>query len=340
MVKKKIILQLKNIYTAAAFKLGNEQYIAAGSETEPLVFLHHLESGITEQVENCPGGMMALHAFPGNKALLVSIMGLYPPFAGKDAGIYLHQKTSSGWGSRKMTDLSFAHRFELINVSGRDYLVAATVSKDKKEPEDWSLPGEVHVISIDDFTSKSWESQLIYTGITRNHGMCAVNINGSRKICVSGSEGIFVIQPGPDFGWSVNRFFDREVSEMAFIDLDGDGKDEMITIEPFHGSALCFYKLAENGWQLKYLTGLSFGHGLSCGIYHGLPVIIAGNRQGRCNLEAYVPEDLNKGIVKKYVIEEHAASTQTQVFHHGSKSYILSANQGMNQVSLYSGSLE
>jgi hypothetical protein len=54
------------------------------------------------------------------------------------------------------------------------------------------------------------------------------------------------------------------------------------------------------------------------------------------NLECFTVSNINKGAVKKVVIEEGAGPTQTQVFSFGGKDYILSANQKKNEVALYS----
>ena len=41
----------------------------------------------------------------------------------------------------------------------------------------------------------------------------------------------------------MHRIFDHEVSEFGFVDFDGDGVDEIVTIEPFHGENFVIYKM-------------------------------------------------------------------------------------------------
>jgi hypothetical protein len=166
--------------------------------------------------------------------------------------------------------------------------------------------------------------------------MTRARINGIETLCISGMEGIFFLEQRPGEDWNLQPLFDREVSEMAFIDLDGDGLDELVTIEPFHGETLNVYKNTGKKWELRISDSLSFGHGLSSGIRQKNPVIVVGNRSGSLALEAFAVHDLLKGKYDRIVIEEDAGPTQTQVFSVGDLDYILSANQRKNEVALYS----
>ena len=340
MLKKQNILQVRNVYTANAFAVGGQFFIGAGSETEPEVKLYELAGGGEELLEGCPGGMMSFLPIPGKGGSFVTIMGLFPPFIGQEAGLYLHVKTGNKWETFKIAELPFAHRCEFVEHGGGYYLVAATVSKYKENPGDWSRPGEVYILTPGEDPAQPWGKLRIDSGITRNHGMTRTRIEGKETICISGAEGIFSIIPGDQQRWSVRRVFEREVSEMTFIDLDGDGHQELVTIEPFHGNTLNIYKKEAKGWELRFSDSLSFGHGLSSGKFNGIPVVVAGNRSGSLALEAFTVSDLAKGIVKRVVIEPNAGPTQTQVFSHASRDYILSANQRKNEVAIYSGSLD
>lgn len=339
MLEKQSILQIKNVYTAHAFGSGGECYVGAGSETEPVVQLYNLATKEIQQPDQCPGGMMSFIPVPGEPLSMVTIMGLFPPFVGMEAGLFLHRKGSSGWKTHKTIDLPFAHRCEFLPGSKSPMLIAATVSKFKAEPSDWSRPGEIHAICLDNQTADNWSSRVVDASITRNHGMFKGAIDGAERLCVSGQEGIFSIAETDNEEWELERIFGNEVSEMTFIDLDGDGQTELITIEPFHGHTLNIYKRMEGEWKLKFTDSLSFGHGLSSGMFNGEPVIVAGSRRDSLALELFTVDNLDKGAVNRRVIEEEAGPTQTQVFAYNNKDYILSANQRKHEVALYTGSL-
>ena len=339
MIRKQVILEIKNVYTANAFTDDNRFLVGAGSETEPVVQLYDLESGRIENLDQCPGGMMSLVPVPGAPRNLVSVMGLFPPFMGKDAGLFLHQKQGDRWHTSRTMGLPFAHRCEFLPNTERNILIAASVSKFKENPADWSQPGELHAVKMLEDLSGPWESELIDSSIVRNHGMGRYWIDGTEHLCVSGVEGVFSIALSQKNSIELKSLFEKEVSELTFIDLDGDGKSEMITIEPFHGSVLNMYKEVNGVWELKFTAPLSFGHGLSSGFFNGDPVVLVGNRRESGNLEMFTVKDINKSIVVKVVIEKDVRPTQTQVFSFGSRDYILSANQKNNEVALYTGSL-
>ena len=52
---KKVLMNVGSVYTAFAFRSGGRDYVAAGSETCPEVFLYDLGTGEKELVAGCPG---------------------------------------------------------------------------------------------------------------------------------------------------------------------------------------------------------------------------------------------------------------------------------------------
>lgn len=337
MIKKETILNIKNVYTATAFEVEGDSFVTAGSETESLVQRFRLSSREVEELPDCPGGMMSFVPVPGSPHRFVSIMGLFPPFIGKEAGLYLHEYVSGRWKTTRAMALPFAHRCEIIRKEGMNYLLAASVSVHKTDPSDWSNAGELHMIPLDRQGSTPWASEVLDCPVFRNHGMTKRKIDGEEVLCISGAEGIYCLEWEGNGNWKLRHVFEREVSEMSFVDLDGDGQDELVTIEPFHGETLFMYKRTGNQWKQQFAAPLSFGHGLSAGNYNGRPVVIAGNRSGSLNLEMFSVINLSQGVVKKKVIETDAGPTQTQVFRWGGRDYILSANQRKHEVALYSG---
>jgi hypothetical protein len=334
-MKKKILLNIESVYTANAFQVGSDTFIAAGSETKPDVQLYNLASGVSSMVTGCPGGVMSFIPVPENPNLFFSIMGLFPPFIGAEAGVFMHRRSGDQWTTNKAMDLPFAHRCEIIRRNGNNYLFAASVSKHKENPTDWSKTGEMYVKQLDKDPDQTLNPKLIDSSLTRNHGMLRTHLNGIETLCISGAEGIFYFEQLPNEKWVKKSLFDKEVSEFGLIDLDGDGQDELITIEPFHGEALNVYKRNGLNWELKFSTTLSFGHGLSCGTFQNEPVIVVGNRRGSFTLDLIKVIDLAKGKFSRQVIEEDAGPTQTQVFTANHTDYILSSNQKKNEVAVY-----
>jgi len=65
-MNKKVILNIESVYTANAFQVGSDFYVAAGSETKPEVYLHNINTEKSEFVSGCPGGVMSFIPTPGN----------------------------------------------------------------------------------------------------------------------------------------------------------------------------------------------------------------------------------------------------------------------------------
>ena len=152
MLQKKVIMKIPSVYTANAFRAGEEHYVGAGSETEKIVHLYDLRTATASQISGCPGGMMSFIPVPGEPDLFITIQGLFPPFIGAEAGLYLHRRTGEGWETRKVLDMPFSHRCEILTRSGKNYLLLATVSKHKENPADWFRPAPAQPLSsLSDF---------------------------------------------------------------------------------------------------------------------------------------------------------------------------------------------
>jgi hypothetical protein len=333
MLRKKTIIELPFVYTVNGLKLGDQFFFAAGSERNHPAFLINPDNNSITKITDGPGGMMTILPVPGHNDQLISVMGLFPPFIGQEAGIFFHRKTDENWNTQKVISLPFAHRCEILTYNGENHLFIATVSRNKDNPADWSKPGELYHAIIRENESDKWNAEIILNNLFRNHGMSKSIISNKEAICISGAEGIFAIVPGEETGWEIIRLFEREVSEFAFFDLDNDGENELITIEPFHGNSLNIYKKSNTVWELLYSSPLSFGHGLSAGKFQGQNVVVVGNRRDSGDLELH--RVFADNIIEKSIIEDNVGSTQTKVISHNGTDFILSSNQSRNEVALY-----
>lgn len=334
-LERNVVATLPQVYTVDFLYLGGKAFISAGSEGEHPLYLIDPDDLTKTRISDGPGGTMSLMPIPGKDNELVSVMGLFPPFIGQKAGIFLHSLKSGQWHTKKVIDLPFAHRCEIMSYKGINYLFLASVSKFKKDPEDWSLPGELYIIPLTDLHKAESLFNPFIDNITRNHGMIKTLLNRTEAICISGAEGILAILPDENSMWKVTRLFDKEVSEFALFDIDNDGINELITIEPFHGDTLNIYDKTSTGWSQCYQSELSFGHGLSVGLFNKNPLVAVGSRRGDRALSLYSINNLNRGGISRSIIEEDAGPTQTRIFNYKSKDYILSSNQAKDEVTLY-----
>lgn len=335
MYEKRKILTIEAVFTANAFRNESGFYIGAGSETGEEAYLYDLARGEASPIPRNPGGMKSFVPVPGKPDLFISVQGMYPDYRGEEAGIYMHTRMGINWESGKAFDLPFAQCCEILSVGEKHFLVAGTASIHKSAAGDWSKPGELHIIDLEQCELRKWRSTVIDNSIYRIHSMFRTQLEGKEAICVSGMQGIYCPLKEGD-RWRVDQIFFGDVSEMAFYDLDGDGNNELITIEPYHGDTLNVYKKDGANWIQKFSAELSGGHGLSAGMFRKKPIVVVGNLKGTGALESFVVVNLQKGIVERNLIEEGAGPTQTDVFAYNSKDYILSSNRDKGEVCLYS----
>jgi hypothetical protein len=333
MFNKKTLIELPFVYTVNQINLGDKVFFAAGSERNYPAYLINPENNNLIKVADGPGGMMSIMPVPGRSDQLVSVMGLFPPFIGFEAGIYFHENKNENWTSKKVISLPFSHRCEILTYNGENHLFIATVSSHKDNPGDWSKPGELYHVKIEKEGSDNWQPELILNNLFRNHGMNKCVTGNMEVVCISGADGIFSIHHDVKRNWIVTQLFDHEVSEFSFFDLDNDGEDELVTIEPFHGNSLNIYKKNSGKWQPVYSSPLSFGHGLSAGKFQDQNIVVVGNRRDSGDLELHKFHNANK--IEKFIVESNVGATQTKVVRYEGTDYILCSNQTRNEVALY-----
>ena len=143
-MKKKVILNIQSVYTANAFFSGGKAYIGAGSETTSQVYLHELEKSESSLVDDCPGGVMSFVPVPGQPNLFYSIMGLFPPFVGLEAGVFRHRRGSLTLEVIKAVDFAKGEfsreaieqdagptQTQVFTAAGVDYILSANQLKNE-----------------------------------------------------------------------------------------------------------------------------------------------------------------------------------------------------------------
>ena len=212
--------------------------------------------------------------------------------------------------------LPYLHRFCILDVGSEKWLLGGTLCDSKASFEDWSQPGGIYVGRINDDIKKPIEVKCIYHGIRKNHGMFCGLHNGRQVAIVTGCEGAFeVVPPGiTDGAWIVRQLLDTEISDIRAYDIDGDGKDELITIEGFHGDRLRVYHESNDGYKLLYEFPIAFGHGLWCGEMLGRRTILIGYKNANGALVALQPKNCEVLTMDITVIDELEQTANIDVY--------------------------
>lgn len=151
-------------------------------------------------------------------------------------------------------------------------------------------------------------------------------------------------RPREKLSWEYENLIDCEISDVRIWDIDGDGSEEIITIEPFHGNNLVIYKSIDNNidnkwvpikWVPIYNYEVSLGHVIWAGKIFGKNGLIIGNRKNRKDLFCLINKNNKKLNFNKVIIDEGGAPAQIAVIRLKKHLLILVANNSNGEVALY-----
>ena len=337
--KKHSLVKLQMPYPlGVVMRNGKRCVVGATEDHGPIVLAQPPFDEAVEMVPG-PGGCMALVADSEKPDTLFAIMGCFVGYKFQTAGVYRISPDQEG-AAEKIIELPFAHRIDFVNRGGARFLIAATLAADKRDPGDWSRPGTLYASHVPRSPGEGWELTPVLEGIHRNHGLLTARLMGRRSVLISGAEGLFAadLDSGGD-DWGFQQVLGQEVSEIAVSDIDGDGADELITIEPFHGNSLRVYKRAGSKWQLAWETGLEYGHCLLAGMLKGVRSILVSNRAGNRDLLLFefTGPPGGRGIAdpKRHVVDPGAGAANMLVVSHDGTDRIFSTNQTAGEIVSY-----
>jgi hypothetical protein len=268
-------------------------------------------------------------------------MGCFVGYKFQGGGVYRIRKAGTararGIGeaaAERVLDLPFAHRIGLVSRGGSRYLLAANLAEDKKDAADWSKPGSVIAARLDDGAAML-TAEPVLSGVHKNHGFLLASFEGRDSLLVGTAEGLFCVDlesPGPE--WPSRQVLPGEISEMALFDLDGDGIDELVTIEPFHGNTLRAYRKTAHGWSAFWDAEISFGHCVLAGTFNGRRSVIVSSRTGDKSLLLFqFGEDA--GRPRRIVVDESPAAANMLVVPQAGGDLLFSANQAEGEIVMY-----
>lgn len=281
-VQKQVLAQFDKLYAVAAGQAGGARwYYAAGEGRGGPCVAVCPQTGERRTLWPDAGGTMTLCPQAGGAVL--AVQGFWPVFDAVHAQLVWAQPGPGGdYRVTPCCPFPYLHRFEVLRLAWGNALVAATLCGGKRDVQDWSQPGAVYAATLDGPGSVPRGLRPVLAGLTKNHGFWAGRFNGRQAVLVSASEGVFALYPPeqPEGEWQVEQLLDREVSDIAVYDLDGDGQDELAAIEGFHGGQVTLNKCVGGAWQTVWAREAPFGHALWCGLVAGRPCLLAGYRRG------------------------------------------------------------
>jgi hypothetical protein len=341
-IEKRFLAQMERCYAASSIVVDSVTRIMLATEGEgPCLAWSGPEYTAAQTVWEGPGGTMSIVPIPGTNGEFLAVQKFFRMFQWEEAKIVHVRPKGSGYEVSDVLQLPYIHRFDLLSVGGRHYFIGCTLATSKDAKDDWSNPGKIWVGEFNGTGTGSspLEVSVLRDGLTKNHGYSRLTRNGAMSGLVTAEQGAFEVTPppSPNAEWTLRQLMDWPISDIAAVDIDGDGELEFATIEPFHGSYFRVYKKVDGAFTKIYQhpETSEFYHVVVGTTLAGIPVFIGGCRRGKQQL-FYVHARRNEPLeLAAEVIEEGVGPSNVHVLHEAGRDVIVAANREKAEAALY-----
>lgn len=320
--------QLDHCYAVMRLQAKGRDFLVVASEENQPCYAYDLDNDY-QKITVWPdvGGTMTMVQVPGTLNFLAT-QQFYPGFNSAACRIVKEVWNGNSWDQQIVGDFPYIHRFDIVpKADGNGYwYIGCSIANSKKNTNDWSDPGKIWIGEYNDQEVTITNQHALDIRIVKNHGY--KRMDGYSLI--TGVEGIFKLTwPTVDTDWQLERLSDRETSDIFSADINGDGRDEYLTIEGFHGPYL---RISDNNFKTITVSDADtpFGHAIWGGKLGEREYFIFGWREGAQNLELIIDEKLNAQL-----IDEQVGPSNVLVYEKNGHQYLLSANREANQVAIY-----
>ena len=339
--EKKIIGYLDKCYSLSLLEYNRKKHIIVGPEKVNKCLMFSLDGVLEETIWENRGGVMSIVPLSGTNGEFLATQEFYSPNDSKEAKI-IHVSPSGGsWRVRDIVHLPFVHRFDILTNNGMSYLIACTIKSNHAGKDDWSSPGKVYAAKLPpnlnafhEYTMPDFD--IIQDGLLKNHGYYKYSENEKETAVVSCEQGVFhCIPPGDSSkSWEVKQLISDPASDAVLLDIDNDGEDELLTLSPFHGDTVAFYKKNRENFErvTVYKEKLEFLHAMYGGFISGKPVFITGHRKGSMDLLAFVFDGLDYNVI---TIDRNCGSANVLRFIDNGNDVLVSANRETGEIAMY-----
>ena len=175
-------------------------------------------------------------------------------------------------------------------------------------------------------------------GIKHVYELIAARRDGYDAGLVTCQQGVFLfIPPAKESSdWDVQQLMTQRTSDAALIDLDGDGEEEIATIEPFHGKYFRIYKRQDGVWTqiFEHPETTEFYHVVKAGTLCGRPAFVGGCRRGKQQLFAVTwDQAAQKPVVQ--LVDEGVGPSNVVIYHGAHGDCIFAADREAAEAAVY-----
>ncbi len=279
-----------------------------------------------------PGGTMTM--VPLQDGTFLAIQKFFRLFQWEEAEVvWVTPQPDGTFAAKPVFAAPYIHRIDVLHTEKGLFFIGCSLAAHKESREDWSMPGSVFVGKVDMQTREIKEVHVLRDDLYQNHGYWRLREDTALIGC---RNGVFRIQaPSGDVDWKIEKIMDRAASDMAAVDLDGDGKLELAAIEPFHGENFRIYK-EMNGRYIQVFQHpeiTEFYHAVWGGTLAGKPCFVGGCRRGKKQL--FVVTMSEKGAFEVKTVDEGIGPSNVHIVHQKERDLLLSANREAAQAAVY-----
>lgn len=297
---------------------------------------------MVENIWKEPGGTMSAVQVPESNGAFIATHRFYSPNDCKEASLILAYFEDGTWKIKTLAELPGVHRLDILtNKSGDHYLIACSIKDQYEERDDWRYPGSVYACLLPAdllhyLDHKQLELNVLAGGFYRNHGYFRYEQGKTVSGIVTCDQGIFRFTPPDSVGkpWSIDLINDQPTSDAVLFDLDKDGKDELITLSPFHGDTLRVYRETESKYELiyEYQERIEFAHAISPAYVSGEKILVIGHRAGGRDLLA-----LRYGQNGYFIecLDHDVGPANVMYMSVNNEDVLVAANREINEVAYY-----
>lgn len=331
---------MERCYAVAVMQSGGRPAIFAATEGHGACRCYTWPGLECTTVWDGPGGTMSMVPLPGSQNSFLAVQQFFPTFQSENAVIVrVTPGPDKSWQVEPFVDLPYVHRFDVLSVGDCHYFLGATLCTSKANKEDWSDPGKIYVGRIPNDPAQPLPPlQVLKTGLTKNHGYCRVSWRGRTAGMVTCEEGVFALTPPQHASgaWQAEQVLAEPTSDIALVDIDGDGEDELVTIAPFHGQSFRILKQRGGRYEEIYEYGgdMAFGHVVWGGLLRGKPAILGGYRRNDKALFCVQPTVSGSGF-ETTIIDTGVGPSNIAVMQGRDCDVIVSANRELGETAIY-----
>lgn len=324
---------------------GKERIIVAAEKTDACN-LYSLTGEKISQIWDGPGGTMSIVPLKGEDGAFLATQKFYSPNDGAASYIVYVKPldiAKGEWLVKKILELPFLHRFDVIERGGVKYLFLCTIKSDHKFRDDWSSPGKVLVGVLPEnlegnLSESDFKISLLKDGLTKNHGYTKDVENGIERAVVSSDNGIFIFTPPENEGgkWEEKKIVEEAASDAIFSDIAGDGNKHLLAISPFHGDNIFIYEKRGGKYEkvYEYPEPAEFSHAITEGEVKGKRYIFIAHRKGKRRLLAFsFDKEAQKHTVE--ILDEDAGGANAVLFKRDGKDILAVTNREIDEIALY-----